>query len=43
MSSKNVEFPLDWHISSTSNHWSNEKTMIDCITNIIIPYVTKTC
>ena len=36
-----ISFPTDWHITYTSNHWSNESTMIDYIQHIIVPYVTK--
>ena len=32
-------FPIDWHITHTPNHWSNEDTMLDYINNIIVPYV----
>ena len=38
---KNVQFPSDWHVTYTENHWANENTTIDYITNIIIPYVKK--
>ena len=34
-----VEFPSDWHISYSENHWCNEKTMTDYINKIILPYV----
>ena len=29
MSLPSVEFPADWHITFTENHWSNEKAMAD--------------
>lgn len=32
-------FPSDWVISHSSNHWSNESTMLEYIHGIIIPYV----
>lgn len=38
---KNVQFPGDWHITCSPNHWSNESTMIDYVNQIIIPYVTN--
>jgi len=38
---KHVEFPDDWHITYTANHWANEDTTIGYIENIIIPYVKK--
>jgi len=41
MSAKAVEFPDDWHITYTANHWANEDTTIAYIENIIIPYVKK--
>ena len=33
------EFPDDWHITCTSNHWSNKGKAIEYIEKIIIPYV----
>ena len=39
---KNVQFPADWHVTYTANHWSNTDTMIDYIKHVIIPYVTET-
>lgn len=38
---KGVNFPSDWHICSTQNHWSNEKTMIEYVKQIVIPYVSE--
>jgi len=38
---KNVNFPSDWHLTYTPNHWANEETSIAYIENIIIPYVQK--
>lgn len=32
-------FPSDWHITHSENHWSNNSTMNDYFTNIILPYV----
>jgi hypothetical protein len=32
------EFPLDWNITHSPRHWSNEETMLEYI-EIIIPYV----
>ena len=34
-----VKFPNKWHITHSPNHWSNETTMVNYITKIIIPYV----
>lgn len=36
------EFPLDWHITHSPKHWSNEQTMLDYIKHIIVPYVATT-
>ena len=35
------QFPSDWNITHSPNHWSNEDTMKDYIVNIVVPYVTK--
>ena len=32
-------FPSDWHITYSTNHWSNESTMIDYIQRILLPYI----
>ena len=32
-----VDFPSDWVISSTLNHWCNEQTMLLYITRILVP------
>ena len=34
-----VEFPDDWDVMFSANHWSNEGTMIDYIEKILLPYV----
>ena len=36
-----VDFPKEWHITSTPNHWCNESTMLDYIQKIMIPYIKK--
>ena len=33
------EFPKDWQIVHTHNHWSNEETMLMYIAEIIVPFV----
>jgi len=33
------EFPKDWLISHTENHWANETTMLQYIDKVIVPYV----
>ena len=32
-------FPAGWNVTHSKNHWSTEKTMIEYINNIIVPYV----
>ena len=32
-------FPEEWNITHSSNHWSNEDTMIEYIQEVIVPYV----
>ena len=34
-------FPSDWLVTHSQNHWSNEKTMISYIKEIIVPYVKR--
>ena len=36
-----VDFPADWVITSTANHWCNEQTMLLYITKIIVPYLQE--
>lgn len=33
------DFPSDWNITHSPNHWSTEETMLEYIFEIIIPYV----
>ena len=35
-------FPKEFHITHTPNHWANERTSIDLINRIILPYVKQT-
>jgi hypothetical protein len=35
------QFPNDWHITYSPNHWCNEETMKDYITHILVPHVKK--
>ena len=35
------DFPSDWHITFSANHWSNEDTMKEYIAYIILPYIHK--
>jgi hypothetical protein len=32
-------FPSDWHITHTDNHWANTQTSIQYIEKLIVPYV----
>ena len=34
-----VNFPKDWDITHSQNHWSNTTTMKDYISNILVPYI----
>ena len=36
-----TQFPSDWHITYTPNHWANEVTTLDYIQKIILPYISK--
>ena len=37
-----IQFPVDWSILYTANHWSNEETTKIYITKIILPYLSET-
>ena len=37
-----VAFPDKWHVTHSESHWSTERTMLEYLENIIIPYVTST-
>ena len=36
-----VSYPSNWHITYTENHWANEKTTIDYIHKILLPYINN--
>lgn len=36
-----VEFPKEWHITNTPNHWANEQTTEAYIIKILLPYIVK--
>ena len=36
-----VDFPGDWHVTFSANHWFNEGTMTDYIEKILLPYVER--
>ena len=35
------DFPMDWDVTHSPNHWSNENTTRDYIRKILVPYVAK--
>ena len=37
-----ISFPHNWVISHSSNHWSNEETMLQYIRDVIVPFVDST-
>ena len=36
-----VVFPESWHVTFTQNHWANEKTTIDYLNMILLPYIEE--
>ena len=36
-----IDFPKDWHITHSSNHWCNEETMKSYVHLVIVPYVQE--
>lgn len=36
-----INFPPQWHVTYSDNHWSTAQTMLDYADNILIPYVRK--
>jgi hypothetical protein len=32
-----------WHLTHSSNHWSNQQTMKDFVTKILLPWHAKQC
>ena len=38
---KHVDFPSDWDVTFTANHWANESTTISYLENVIVPYVKQ--
>jgi hypothetical protein len=38
----NINFPKDWDVYHSANHWSNETTMLHYLEQVIIPYVHAT-
>ena len=37
-----ISFPHNWVITHSSNHWSNEETMLQYIRDVIVPFVDST-
>ena len=37
-----IEFPKEWHVTHTANHWCNGETMIEYIKSVIVPYMDDT-
>ena len=37
-----IDFPDNWHVTHSPNHWCNESTMISYVQLIIVPYVQET-
>ena len=35
------QFPTDWSITHTEKHWSNKGTMLQYISDVIVPFVSK--
>ena len=35
-------FPSDFHVTHTENHWANESTSLDLLSKIIVPYISRT-
>ena len=36
-----TKFPNAWHITCTENHWANEKTTLDYINKVLLPYIER--
>ena len=36
-----VEFPSNWHVTYMYNHWSNETTMKDYLSSVLLPYIQQ--
>ena len=37
------EFPMEWQILLTHNHWSNKETMLMYVADIIVPFINQKC
>ena len=38
---KRVDFPSDWDVTFTANHWANESTTVSHLKNVIVPYIKQ--
>ena len=36
-----VEFPSNWYVMHTGNHWSNETIMVDYLSKVLLPYIQQ--
>jgi len=36
-----TKFTSGWHITYTANHWANEKTTLDYIHKVLLPYIDR--
>ena len=36
-----VEFPQDWHVTYSENHWANETTMVNYVEKTLFPYIER--
>ena len=36
-----IEFPNNWHVTWSENHWSNQQTMEDYVLKLLLPYIGK--
>ena len=36
-----IDFPADWHVICTPNHWANEEKMKEYLELIVIPYLQR--
>ena len=36
-----LKFLIEWHVTFTENHWSNQITTLQYVHNVLLPYVTQ--
>ena len=39
LSQPKCQFPKEFHLTQTPNHWANEQTSIDFLEHVLIPYI----